>query len=509
MAGDNAAGAPWRTLLRTSLEDKPGRWARIARLAGLAAAALSLSAQAQWDALGALERSGARVTASAVDLGSGTTLQALNADTRLTPASLTKLVVAAAALDTWTADKTFQTRLLGTGELRNGVIGGDLILNGLGDATLDHQALWLLAVQLKAAGISGIDGGVVVNTSPFGELGCETADRCDAMKRSGAAYNAPIAAIGVDYGNWCVDVRAAEVGQPAVVVGCSVAQLPIPVQGSIRTVRSNGRSTLWVDRTTTPQGDVIRVGGDIAAGNGQSLYRAMSDPALGTGLLLAETLREIGIRVGGAVSVSHAAVPASAYLMSAADGLSLKEQLGRMLRFSNNYIADVLTLNIAAVTSGKAPASLADAGKALSAFVARAPRGRRAGAGSAPPLFSGSGLTPENEISADELTGLLAGQYYNTRNFPAYYGGLVVPRQAPFAFLRQGSAAWLDRVALKTGTMDDPHSVCGVAGYLRKKDGGWIAFTSIVNGGPRLKHVPLYKAMEAIRSDIDDLLARY
>ena len=88
-------------------------------------------------------------------------------------------------------------------------------------------------------------------------------------------------------------------------------------------------------------------------------------------------------------------------------------------------------------------------------------------------------------------------------------GGLVVPRQAPFAFLRMGSAAWLDRVALKTGTMDDPHSVCGVAGYLRKKDGGWIAFTTIVNGGPRMKHVPLYKAMEAIRNDVDALLARY
>ena len=471
---------------------------------------LALPAQADWQALGSLERSGARVSAQALDLGNGATLEQLNADTRLTPASLTKLVVAAAALDTWPADKTFQTRLLGTGAMSGGVIAGDLILNGLGDATLDHQALWLLAVQLKAAGISAISGGLVVNTSPFGELGCETQDRCDALKRSGTAYNAPIAAIGVDYGNWCVDVRAADVGAPAVVVGCSVAQLPVPVQGTVKTVSAGGRTTLWVDRSTTPQGDIIRVGGNIAAGDGQSVYRAMSDPALGTGLLLAETLREIGIRIGGAVSVSHAAVPQGAYLMAAVEGLSLKEQLGRMLRFSNNYIADVLTLNLAAAANGKAPVSLAEAGKALSNFLARGARGGRRGAGgSAPPLFSGSGLTPENEISADELTGLLASQYYNTRNFPAYYGGLVVPRQAPFVFLRNGSPAWLDRVALKTGTMDDPHSVCGVAGYLRKKDGGWIAFTAMVNGGPRMKHVPLYKAMEAIRADIDSLLTRY
>jgi D-alanyl-D-alanine carboxypeptidase/D-alanyl-D-alanine-endopeptidase (penicillin-binding protein 4) len=48
-----------------------------------------------------------------------------------------------------------------------------------------------------------------------------------------------------------------------------------------------------------------------------------------------------------------------------------------------------------------------------------------------------------------------------------------------------------------------------VAGYLRRRDGGWMAFAILVNGGEKRKHVPLYKAMEAIRSDIDDLLDRY
>lgn len=498
---------------RVSLQQKllgPGSAARVARLLGIVVAGLSLPVFADWQALGALERGGARVTALAVDLDGGDVIQQLNSDDRLTPASLTKLTVAAAALDTWAADKTFQTRLLGYGKLENGVISGNLIMNGGGDATLDHQALWTLAVQLKAAGITTVNGGLTVNTSPLGEMKCETQDRCDAMQRSATAYNAPIAALGVDYGNWCIDIRAAEVGAPAVVVGCSVAQLPIPVQGSIKTTGAKTSSSLWAERVTTPDaGDVIRVGGTMPAGSGQSLYRAMSDPALGTGLLMSETLREIGIRVNGPVMVTHTALPKDAYVLAATEGYSLKEQLGRMLRFSNNYIADVLTLNISAAT-GNSPQNLADAGTALSNYVARVQKGGKRAAKQTPPrLWSGSGLTPENEISADELTTLLANQYYNTRNFPAFYGGLVVPRQAPFAFLRMGSAAWLDRVALKTGTMDDPHSVCGVAGYLRKKDGGWIAFTTIVNGGPRMKHVPLYKAMEAIRTDIDSLLARY
>jgi len=84
-----------------------------------------------------------------------------------------------------------------------------------------------------------------------------------------------------------------------------------------------------------------------------------------------------------------------------------------------------------------------------------------------------------------------------------------VPRDAPFAFLREGHDAWLDRVALKTGSMDMPHSVLGIAGYLRKRNGGWIAFAAIVNGGAARPHVPLHEALEAARTDVEALLERY
>jgi D-alanyl-D-alanine carboxypeptidase/D-alanyl-D-alanine-endopeptidase (penicillin-binding protein 4) len=51
--------------------------------------------------------------------------------------------------------------------------------------------------------------------------------------------------------------------------------------------------------------------------------------------------------------------------------------------------------------------------------------------------------------------------------------------------------------------------VCGIAGYVRKKSGGWIAFAVIVNGSTTTRHIPLYKAMAASRADLETLLARY
>ena len=471
---------------------------------------LSLGAQANdWQALRALQAGGAVITAQAVDLDNGTVLEQVNPAERLTPASLTKLVTAAAALDVWAADKTFQTRLLGVGPFKNGQINGDLVLQGGGDSTLDHLALWSLAAQLKGTGVTTINGRLLVDTAPFGPLGCETKDRCDALQRSDTAYNAPLSAVAVDYGNWCVDIRPTGIGSPAVVSTCGTVQAPIPVQGSIRTVGASARPSFWVERVSLPEGDVLRVGGDVPLGGNINLFRAMGEPALGTGLMLREVLREIGVSVSGTVDVVHTAPPINAYPLAVNEGLSLKEQLGRMLRFSNNYVADMLTLNLAAVQRAQAPAQLSDAGRALSDFVLKVKTESKTGKLTPPLLYSGSGLTPENLLSAEDLTTVLSAQYHDTRNFPAYYGSLVVPRQAPFQFLRVGSPAWQDRVALKPGTMDDPHSVCGIAGYLRKKNGGWMAFAAIVNGGQRMRHVPLYKAMEAIRSDVDSLLNRY
>lgn len=470
--------------------------------------ALSAPALADFTALKKLQSEGALVTASIYDLDKHELVQTLNPEQRLAPASVTKIAIAAAALDAWPADKAFQTRLLGMGAVKSGRLVGDLVLQSEGDATLDHQSLWLLVAQLRGAGVEAIEGRLLVNP-PYGPLGCDNIDRCDALEKSDTAYNVPLAAVGIDYGTWCTSVQAGAIGEAAQLRGCGTSRLPVPVEGSINTVAANGKNTFWIERTTAEGQDTLRVGGAIPLGMDQRVFRAMSNPALGAGQTLREMLVEMGIKIGREVAVVYGPLAGSSHVLAQTEGLALREQLGRMLRYSNNYIADLLTLNLGAARLAKPPSQLGEAAKALADFVAST-RGASKGSKPRPPqLFSGSGLTPENELSADDLIGLLDHQYHDTRNFPAFYGGLVVPRQAPFAFVRQGNADWLDRVTLKTGTMNDPRSVCAIAGYLRKKNGGWMAFAVIVNGGPKIKRVPLYKSMEAARNDIQAVLARY
>lgn len=477
--------------------------AAAAAVTGTPAAATSTSERAQWPALAELARSGAQVSAAAIDLDKSLAIDELHADTHLTPASLTKLVTAAAALNQWPPDKVFHTRLLTTAAIVDGELRGDLVLLGAGDPSLDDQSFWSLAAQLRGAGVTHVRGRLLVVPAPFGVVGCETQDRCDAMQHSDRSYNAPLGALGVDFGNWCVFVRPGAPGAPATVQGCGVNQLPITVEGSIRTVAANARQTFWLQRETDASGDHLKVSGDIPAGPAQQLYRAMSDPVRGAGLLLREMLRELGVQVGEVAAASEVPPP-TAHQLADVQGLALSEQLGRMLRYSNNYIADVLTLDLAADQTGASPTQLSSAAGGLSDFLNRI----EPGAGAATLVHSGSGLSPENLLSAHDLVAVLAHVYRDTRRFPTYFGGLVVPRDAPFGFLREGSDAWLDRVALKTGSMDVPHSVLGIAGFARKRDGGWIAFAAIVNGGGARPHIPLREALQAARSDVEDLLAR-
>lgn len=477
----------------------------------LACAALWLpgGAHADLPRLRALVAEGARVTAAVVDPATGRTLEQLEPGARLAPASLTKLVTAAAVLEAWPVDRTFDTAVLAEHEPRDGVVAGDLILRGGGDATLDDEKLWLLAARVRDAGVREVTGRLVVSPATFGTLPCETRDRCEGLERSDRAYNAVLSSIGVDFGNWCVLVRPGAVGAPADLRACAGTALPIAVEGRIATAGAQARAAIQVERLTANGTDRLRVRGSIPAGETMRVYRAMSDPSLATGQLLREMLLQLGVRMPTAVVVSSAPLAPPAVKLAEVEGLQLEEQVGRMMRYSNNYIADVLTLDLAAEQQRAIPQQLSAASGVLLQYLLRT-----AEPGSPPPqelpvLASGSGLTPENRLSATDLTRLLGRMYRDPRRFPPFYGSLVVPRDAPFAFLRRGGDDWLDRVALKTGTMNEPRSVAGIAGYLRRRDGGWLSFAVIVNGSDRRRQIPLAEALGAAREDLEALLARH
>jgi D-alanyl-D-alanine carboxypeptidase/D-alanyl-D-alanine-endopeptidase (penicillin-binding protein 4) len=105
--------------------------------------------------------------AVAIDLLTGQTLFARNADRPLAPASNEKLLVTYAALVELGPAYRFRTELVSTGTQDGATWKGNLVLKGAGDPSLSSLELLRIATQLKRLGIQQVDGRLLGDDSWF------------------------------------------------------------------------------------------------------------------------------------------------------------------------------------------------------------------------------------------------------------------------------------------------------------------------------------------------------
>jgi D-alanyl-D-alanine carboxypeptidase/D-alanyl-D-alanine-endopeptidase (penicillin-binding protein 4) len=102
-----------------------------------------------------------------LDLDTGQTVYARNANLSLLPASNEKLAVTYAALTALGAGFTIETDVLGDGSQVGTTWSGDLVLKGYGDPTLSRSGVMALARQVRADGITHVTGRVLADESWF------------------------------------------------------------------------------------------------------------------------------------------------------------------------------------------------------------------------------------------------------------------------------------------------------------------------------------------------------
>lgn len=456
-------------------------------------------------ALKALENAGYEVAGIVVDLDSDTPIAELNPGKLLIPASVTKIYTAARALEVWGADYRFETHVLTQGKRNNGVLEGNLILKGGGDPSFTNEGLWRLALDVSQSGIRKITGDLIVDESLFGDVPCVTKDRCEAEKSSWHSYDSLLSAAAVNHGNIAIVVSpGSSIGAPARISFDPYTLPGMEIRGSIRTIKGYG-AEFAVSRFTENGTDWLRVSGTIGIDAGtHRAYRSVGEPARFTGELFREFLRSEGVSVEGRVRVASSEIPGER--LTTYQGKPLNQIIGDMLYYSNNLIADVLTLNILAEDKPKVPVSLDIAGGNLQTYAhqlySKSPFARSS---SGARLFDGSGLNPDNRLSPSDLVSLLERVYHRPQDFPYLLGAMRVPAQSPSRGLSGSNEVW-DRLSVKTGGLSEPVSVHTLAGYLRFKDGGWGAFALLVNG-TRSKRIYRVKAYEAMRKDLEDLEA--
>lgn len=436
-----------------------------------------------------------------VDLTKSKILYAKNDQLRLIPASVTKLFIAASALIHWGSRHTFSSQVYARGSIKAGVLNGDLVFYGLGDPEFTDEKIWSLVNNLQQIGLKKITGNIVVNTSYFGKVILNDPDRLFAKIHSKVAYDGLPSSSGADFGNIAVTISpGSKIGDPA-----DVKILPYPlgnviVKGIARTIPGE-KNTLQLNRITKNKKEILIISGKLGILNKPlTLYRSVGDPNLTTAALLTAFLKEAGIRLNGRAQIESTPLLSSDTLLTQLVSDPLIHSLQDMLFYSNNYIADMLMLDLWRDNQKNlvSPSvNLTDATQLLfNSYKPMVSKTNFITNGNGLPIFkNASGLTPLNRLSALDLVILLEGMYKNKRDFPIYYGSLVMPgQQKIWRDIITAKHPWMQWSSFKTGHISVPKSVYSMAGYFRLQNGDLGAFAVLFNAPPKMdKNKRLYK----------------
>ena len=112
-----------------------------------------------------LEARGVEVSAGIWDVDTGKALERHHDDLALVPASTTKVVTTYALLKSLKPDATIETEVWG--DLKDGVVQGDLTFKGDGDPLFTSERIWMLAQSLKKEGVRRVTGSIRLDQSAF------------------------------------------------------------------------------------------------------------------------------------------------------------------------------------------------------------------------------------------------------------------------------------------------------------------------------------------------------
>ena len=432
----------------------------------------------------------------AARLGEGGALEVLDelhAGRLFVPASVLKVLTAAAALEHLGAGYRWVTRLAAHGAVDGAVLDGDLVVEPGADPTwgefFDGGAagpLAALAAQVRERGIERVTGDLVVDAGRFpGRPHPVDRGYDDLPYRHGT----PAAGLAVDEGTVAVRVApGTAVGAPAR----AAAPEGLELINLTTTVGSDRHGAGTLDFIPLWGTDTLLLRGEYPISESSFLVPASDpSPAHRAAQRLRDALDEAGVSVAGGVRLVRRPDAGSGPTSVLAELHSppLAELLPHVLTRSHNWYADTLALTLGLEVAGSG--RFDDGVEVVADFVAGLP-GAGAPASAEAWLADGSGLSPANLVAPATVVRVLvhaAGRPWG----PTLIDALANPGVGSLA-------AWpaLAPVAAKTGTLR--HTVA-LAGLLEPASDAPVFFCYFVNHNPGRR--------TAARREIAAALARW
>lgn len=399
----------------------------------------------------------------------GTVIFSHNADKQFVPASLTKLVTAGALLKNVPLNTKFVTQLKSSGPIMSGTLKGNVCLEGGGDPSFVSEKMWFLVNEFTRNQIVEINGDLIIDATRFDQ---ENFDLGRGNFRVDRAYDAPISAASFNWNSINIFIRPSEINKPAQIF-LDPENSPLKLKNLSKTVSKDNVKSLSVEREMLSSGEVVSVSGNIGKNVSEVVfYKSISQPELWTGAHLKNFLEQRNIKVKGKIRLGSC--ENNSQVLASVSSKNFNEMVADMLKFSNNYVAEMLVKNLGAL-KGIKPSKMSDGIEILKLYLDDLGFKR-----SDYILVNVSGLTRDNRFSVNQLNKVLKVSLDDFSIYPEFVSGLAISGIDGTLKSRFKNQENPPLIRAKTGYLD---GVVGLAGYLDRKGSRPLVFTFLYNGG--------------------------
>ena len=403
------------------------------------------------------------------DLQTGETLYQRDAERVLIPASNNKLLVTAGALALLGADYRLRTEVWRHGTVdADGVLKGDLILVGKGDASLSYGDLQKLAQQVREAGIRRVEGRLLYDDT---WLDAERYGFGWNIDDEPFGYQAQMSALCAERNAVRLYARPAEKGGEPPQVRLDPPTDYVQVINLARTV-PKGTPNTALSATRLRARNQIILTGTIAEDAQEVLVGryAVENPSRYAAWLFRQALQEAGVSVPAELAPTALALHPNAMRIATPLSPPMSEIVALINKPSDNLLTEMVLKVIGKERAGEG--TTAAGIRVLMEFLRSA--GLEMGAVQ---MVDGSGLSRMNAISPENLVRLLV---YMARSpyAEAYRRSLPIYGEDGTLRNRLRNTPVQGKGFAKTGSL---YRVSSLSGYLVCRSGRTVAFSIVMN----------------------------
>jgi len=372
-------------------------------------------------------------------------------------ASVSKILTAYYALSILGFEYRFSTKIVSVGEVKDGVLLGDIYLQGGGDPLLGNDGLFELALRLKQLGISKVKGHFYYDDTLF-----SSKSEISNIGPGDQTYNPGISALSSVFNRFTLGKEGGRATHNATFT----ALPPLP---SLQVVVSDKKFTLGkrfeYDWTAFPQEKWL-LSTKEKYKHGEEI--PVRNPSQYTAEIFALFCSQVGLAL---TPPTRKKIPAISKTLFVVKSIPLQEIMRLTLEYSNNLLAEIILLMSSKTATGKDLSLNEAAREMINWYKKQFPK--------IPwdevQMVNGSGLTVENQASSQLLTLLLKSLALpKNNNGPLLWPLLSLSGQNGWLKERFNSPSLFYKIWAKTGSLD---YVSNIAGYLTTKSNKVFAFS--------------------------------